>query len=175
MLGSGAKATAGLGDITGKFGLRNRARRGWRITKLGIHVVKADPELMVYVLFSAIMSILSFGAVLTLTGGLGFVIGNDEGFEGGVALGTFLSYFIVSIIVVFWNAAIVASAYERLTTGRNPSFSYGIKQAMKCLPQIFAWGLISGTVGLIINFFEGMASSDTVSYTHLTLPTNREV
>ena len=37
MLGSGAKATAGLGDITGKFGLRNRARRGWRITKLGIH------------------------------------------------------------------------------------------------------------------------------------------
>ena len=163
MLGSGAKATAGLGDITGKFGLRNRARRGWRITKLGIHVVKADPELIVYVLFSAIMSILSFGAVLTLTGGLGFVIGNDEGFEGGVALGTFLSYFIVSIIVVFWNAAIVASAYERLTTGRNPSFSYGIKQAMKCLPQIFAWGLISGTVGLIVSFFESMASSDNIA------------
>ena len=163
MLGSGAKATAGLGDITGKFGLRNRARRGWRITKLGIHVVKADPELIVYVLFSAIMSILSFGAVLTLTGGLGFVIGNDEGFEGGVALGTFLSYFIVSIIVVFWNAAIVASAYERLTTGRNPSFSYGIKQAMKCLPQIFAWGLISGTVGLIVSFFESMAHSDNIA------------
>ena len=143
-------------------GFMVRIRRGWRITKLGIHVVKADPELILYVLFSAIMSILSFGAVLTLTGGLGFVIGNDEGFEGGVALGTFLSYFIVSIIVVFWNAAIVASAYERLTTGRNPSFSYGINQAMKCLPQIFAWGLISGTVGLIINFFEGMASSDNI-------------
>ena len=163
MLGSGAKATSGLGDFTGKYGFKNRIRRGWRITKLGIHVVKADPELIVYVLFSAIMSILSFGAVLTLTGGLGFVIGNDEGFEGGVALGTFLSYFIVSIIVVFWNAAIVASAYERLTTGRNPSFSYGIKQAMKCLPQIFAWGLISGTVGLIVSFFESMASSDNIA------------
>ena len=163
MLGSGAKATSGLGDFTGKYGFKNRIRRGWRITKLGIHVVKADPELIVYVLFSAIMSILSFGAVLTLTGGLGFVIGNDEGFEGGVALGTFLSYFIVSIIIVFWNAAIVASAYERLTTGRNPSFSYGIKQAMKCLPQIFAWGLISGTVGLIVSFFESMASSDNIA------------
>ena len=33
------------------FGLRNRFRRGWRITKLGIHVVKADPELIIYVLF----------------------------------------------------------------------------------------------------------------------------
>ena len=163
MLSSGARATAGLGDITGEYGFKNRIRRGWRITKLGIHVVKADPELILYVLFSAIMSILSFGAVLTLTGGLGFVIGNDEGFEGGVALGTFLSYFIVSIIVVFWNAAIVASAYERLTTGRNPSFSYGIKQAMKCLPQIFAWGLISGTVGLIVSFFESMAHSDNIA------------
>ena len=73
------------GDFTGKYGFKNRIGRGWRITKLGIHVVKADPELIFYVLFSAIMSILSFGAVLTLTGGLGFVIGNDEGFEGGVA------------------------------------------------------------------------------------------
>jgi hypothetical protein len=140
----------------------NRIKRGFRITKLGIHVVKADPELMVYLLFSVIMSVLSFGVVLTFTGGLGFVIGNDEGFEGGVAVGTFISYFIVSVITVFWNAAIIASAYERMTTGRNPSFSYGIKQAMKCFPQILIWGLISGTVGVIISFFEAMAESDNI-------------
>jgi hypothetical protein len=146
----------------GKFGLMNRIKRGFRITKLGIHVVKADPELMVYLLFSVIMSVLSFGVVLTFTGGLGFVIGNDEGFEGGVAVGTFISYFIVSVITVFWNAAIIASAYERMTTGRNPSFSYGIKQAMKCFPQILIWGLISGTVGVIISFFEAMAESDNI-------------
>ena len=146
----------------GKFGFMNRIKRGVRITKLGIHVVKADPELMVYLLFSGIMSLLSFGAVLTFTGGLGFVIGNDEGFEGGVAVGTFISYFIVSVITVFWNAAIIASAYERMTTGRNPSFSYGIKQAMKCFPQILIWGLISGTVGVIISFFEAMAESDNI-------------
>ena len=146
----------------GKFGFMNRIKRGFRITKLGMHVVKADPELMVYLLFSGIMSVLSFGVVLTFTGGLGFVIGNDEGFEGGVAVGTFISYFIVSVITVFWNAAIIASAYERMTTGRNPSFSYGIKQAMKCFPQILIWGLISGTVGVIISFFEAMAESDNI-------------
>ena len=146
----------------GKLGFMNRIKRGFRITKLGIHVVKADPELMVYLLFSVIMSVLSFGVVLTFTGGLGFVIGNDEGFEGGVAVGTFISYFIVSVITVFWNAAIIASAYERMTTGRNPSFSYGIKQAMKCFPQILIWGLISGTVGVIIGFFEAMAESDNI-------------
>ena len=145
-----------------KFGFMNRIKRGFRITKLGMHVVKADPELMVYLLFSGIMSVLSFGAVLTFTGGIGFVIGNDGGFEGGVAVGTFISYFVVSVITVFWNAAIIASAYERMTTGRNPSFSYGIKQAMKCFPQILIWGLISGTVGVIISFFEAMAESDNI-------------
>ena len=35
----------------GKFGFMNRIKRGFRITKLGIHVVKADPELMVYLYF----------------------------------------------------------------------------------------------------------------------------
>jgi len=152
----------GTTDVFGKFGFKNRIKRGWRVTKLGMHVVKADPELMVYLLFSGIMSILSFVVILTFTGGFGFVIGDDQGFDSGVAIGTFISYFIVSVITVFWNAAIIASAYERLTTGRNPSFSYGIKQALKCLPQILTWGLISGTVGIIINFFEGMAQSDNI-------------
>ena len=63
---------------TGNFGFKNRMKRGWRVTKLGMHVVKADPELMVYLLFSGIMSVLSFGAVLTFTGGIGFVIGMME-------------------------------------------------------------------------------------------------
>ena len=46
-----------------------------------------------------------------------------------------------------------------MTAGTNPSFSYGIKQAMKCLPQIVIWGLISGTVGLIIMALESMRDS----------------
>ena len=75
-------------------------------------------------------------------------------------MGTFLSYMAIAIITVFWNAAIIASAHERMTAGTNPSFSYGIKQAMKCLPQIVIWGLISGTVGLIIMALESMRDSD---------------
>ena len=78
---------------------------------------------------------------MSSTGGLGYFIGGgEEGFEQGAFVGSFLSYMAVAIITVFWNAAIIASAYHRLTTGENPSFSYGIRQAMKCLPQIFIWG-----------------------------------
>ena len=141
------------------MGFRARIGRGWRVTKLGMHVVRADPELMVYMLFSSILSIIAAIILLTTTGGLGYFIGGEEGSEGGALVGTFLSYMAIAIITVFWNAAIIASAHERLTAGTNPSFSYGIKQAMKCLPQIVIWGLISGTVGLIIRAFQSMQDS----------------
>jgi hypothetical protein len=142
-----------------KMGFRARIGRGWRVTKLGMRVVRADPELMVYMLFSAILSLIAAIVLLTPTGGLGYFIGGEEGSEGGALVGTFLSYMAIAIITVFWNAAIIASAHERLTAGTNPSFSYGIKQAMKCLPQIVIWGLISGTVGLIIRAFQSMQDS----------------
>ena len=143
-----------------KMGFRARIGRGWGVTKLGMHVVRADPELMVYMLFSGILSIIAAIVLLTTTGGLGYFIGGEEGSEGGVYVGTFLSYMAIAIITVFWNAAIIASAHERLTAGTNPSFSYGIKQAMKCLPQIVIWGLISGTVGLVITALQSMQQSD---------------
>jgi hypothetical protein len=118
---------------------------------------------MVYMFFSAMFSIGAFVVLMTSTGGLGYFIGGgEEGLEQGVYVGSFLSYMAVAIITVFWNAAIIASAHYRLTTGDNPSFSYGIRQAMKCLPQIFIWGLISGTVGMIIQALEGMKNSDNV-------------
>ena len=139
------------------MGYRARIGRGWRVTKLGMHVVRADPELMVYMLFSGILSIIASIVLLTTTGGLGYFIGGEEGSEDGAfVVGSFLSYMAIAIITVFWNAAIIASAHERLTAGTNPCFSYGIKQAMKCLPQIVIWGLISGTVGLIIRALESI-------------------
>ena len=142
------------------MGFRATIGRGWRVTKLGMHVVRADPELMVYMLFSGILSIIAAIVLLATTGGLGYFIGGEEGAEdGALVVGTFLSYMAFGIITVFWNAAIIASAHERLTAGTNPSFSYGIKQAMKCLPQIVIWGLISGTVGLIIMALESMRDS----------------
>lgn len=138
------------------------------MTKLGIAVVRADPELMVYTLLSGILSLLAIGVGISGSIGLDVLatdpecVGEECGSElifGHMAI-WFVFYMIVSVITVFWNAAIIASAYERLTAGTNPSFSYGIGQAMKCLPQIFIWGLIAGTVGLFIQILEGLANSE---------------
>ncbi|MBI87777.1 MAG: hypothetical protein CMB67_01935 [Euryarchaeota archaeon] len=148
-----------------RVGFFERISRGWKMTKLGAAVVRADPELMVYTLMSAVLSLLAIGAAISGSIGLEVITTNTDcvdeecGSELVLAhLGIwFVFYLVVSVITVFWNAAIVASAYERLTAGTNPSFSYGIRQAMKCLPQIVVWGIISGTVGLIIQILEGIS------------------
>ena len=138
------------------------------MTKLGIAVVWSDPELLVYTFLSAIFSLVAIGAAISGSVGLDVIASNPEcvGDECGSELVFahmaiwFVFYMLVSVITVFWNAAIVASAYERLSSGTNPSFSYGIGQAMKCLPQILVWGLIAGTVGLFIQMLEGLSDSE---------------
>ena len=89
-----------------KMGFRARIGRGWRVTKLGMRVVRADPELMVYMLFSAILSLIAAIVLMTPTGGLGYFIGGEEGSEGGALVGTFLSYMAIAIITVFWLSLI---------------------------------------------------------------------
>ena len=138
------------------------------MTKLGIAVVWSDPELIVYTFLSALFSLGAIGVSISLSVGLDAVAANPDcvGDECGSELVIahmaiwFVFYMLVSVITVFWNAAIIASAYERLSSGTNPSFSYGIVQAMKCLPQILVWGVIAGTVGLIIQILEGLSHSD---------------
>ena len=138
------------------------------MTKLGIAVVWSDPELLVYTFLSALFSLVAIGAAISGSVGLDVIASNPEcvGDECGSELVFahmaiwFVFYMLVSVITVFWNAAIVASAYERLSSGTNPSFSYGIGQAMKCLPQILVWGLIAGTVGLFIQMLEGLSDSE---------------
>ena len=150
-----------------------RISRGWKMAKLGVAVVRADPELMVYTSLSALFSLMAIGAAISGSVGLNAVAWDPEcvgeeyyntdcGSElvyAHLAI-WFVFYLLVSVITVFWNAAIIASAYERLSSGTNPSFSYGIGQAMKCLPQILVWGIVAGTVGLFIQILEGLSHSE---------------
>ena len=131
-------------------------------------MVRADPELMVYTFLSALFSLVAIVAAVSGSVGLDVIasdpecVGDDCGSEFAVAHMAiwFVFYMLVSVITVFWNAAIIASAYERLSSGTNPSFSYGIGQAMKCLPQILVWGIIAGTVGLFIKMLEGLSHDE---------------
>lgn len=56
------------------------------------------------------------------------------------------SYFIV----MFFNAALIATAMERLK-GRPATIGYGLRKAGSHVPAILGWAIIAATVGLILN------------------------
>ncbi|RAH16356.1 MAG: hypothetical protein CMB56_001070 [Methanobacteriota archaeon] len=134
--------------------------RGWKLSKLSFGVIKADPELLVYVLIMGIMSIVTLSAMnapfilqmeWAVTMGTDATTG-EEIVSGLTSAGMgwyFGFYMLLSIIVVFWNSAIIANSHMRLSGG-DPTFVYGVKKAFSRIHVIVIWGMISGTVGLIL-------------------------
>ncbi len=128
--------------------------RGWKLSKLSFSVIKADPEILVYVLLMGFMSLATLSAMnapflLELEWAVVMDSAETPGLTNAGMAWYFAFYMLLSIIVVFWNSAIVANSHMRLSGG-EPTFVYGIKKAFSKIHLIVAWGAISGTVGLIL-------------------------
>lgn len=65
----------------------------------------------------------------------------------------FSFYFCNYFVIVFFNTALVACAMK-IMAGEVPTVGYGLKVAMKRLPQIMAWAFVSAIVGMILNAIE---------------------
>ncbi len=133
--------------------------RGWQMSKLSLSVIRKDPELIVYMMISAVFALACMiGIGLPQYMEMSWAV-DAEGVATGAYLGyAFVGYMLMTIIVTFWNCAIVANANIRLTGG-DPTFGDGIREASKHLPAIIAWGIVAGTVGLLLKFLEGAARS----------------
>jgi hypothetical protein len=133
--------------------------RGWEMSKLSMGVVKKDPELMVYMILTGLMSLACLvGMSIPQFLDMEWAVNPDGSFTSSYLMFSFVGYMLLSIVVVFWNCAIIANANIRLTGG-NPSFADGISAAVKRLPIIVLWGVIAGTVGLLLKALEGAVRS----------------
>ena len=161
------------------MGIFDTLSRGWTLSKLSFSVVKADPELLLYTFLSAMMVFVTIAAaaypgyeaeqsdeshwamtdqvidpetdepkmVMNEETGKLEPVGREP--TGEYMAWIFLTYMVGTIIVVFWNSAIIASAHERLTGG-DPTIMTGIKAAFSRIHIIILWGIIAGTVGLLL-------------------------
>jgi hypothetical protein len=57
--------------------------------------------------------------------------------------------------MIFCNSALISCALLRFN-GETPTLADGFKMAMARLPQIFAWALVSATVGVLLNVIESL-------------------
>lgn len=125
-----------------------RIARSWRLFKQSYGILKKDKELMLLPLFS----MLAVGAVLaSFAFGMGiFEEGktfNEEDPANMIAL--FAFYVVTYTIGIFFQAAVIAGASERLRGG-DPTLGSALGAASKRLPAIIVWGLIAATIGMII-------------------------
>ncbi len=118
------------------------ARSSWR-------VLKADKELILLPVISGLASIVVVVSFLVPV----FVSQSDTTFSATSLISLFIMYFLLSYITIFFNAALVSAANERLTGG-DPTIGSAIRGARRHAIRIIPWALLSGTVSLIIRAIE---------------------
>jgi len=64
-------------------------------------------------------------------------------------------YFCSYFVIIFCNSALISCAMLRFN-GQEPSVGDGFRMAMARLPQIFAWALVSATVGVLLKVIENV-------------------
>jgi hypothetical protein len=67
----------------------------------------------------------------------------------------FAFYFCTYFVTIFCNAALISCAFLRFN-GETPTVADGFRAAMARLPQIFAWALVSATVGVLLKVIENV-------------------
>jgi len=65
----------------------------------------------------------------------------------------FAFYFCTYFVTIFCNSALLGCAFLRFN-GENPTVGDGFRTAFARLPQIFAWALVSATVGVLLKVVE---------------------
>jgi hypothetical protein len=128
-----------------------RLSNSWNLAKASFAVLRADKELILFPLASAIATILVMivFAVPMAVAGVFDKLANSNG-PGifGYAM-AFLFYLVMYFVVIFANSALVGAALIRLRGG-DPTLRDGIQIAMDHVEQILGYALISATVGVIL-------------------------
>jgi hypothetical protein len=109
-------------------------------------VLQADTSLLVLPLLSGIASVivaLSFVFPLFLAGG-----GTEEPTAATYVV-LFAMYVMLAFVTIFFNAALVAGAYERLRGG-DPTLASALRGAVAKLGRILPWAIVSATVSVLI-------------------------
>ena len=68
---------------------------------------------------------------------------------------SFAFYFCTYFVIIFCNSALISCALLRFN-GETPTLADGFRTAMARLPQIFAWALVSATVGVLLKVLENV-------------------
>lgn len=144
------------GKPDGFFG---RIGRSWEFAKISYGIIWDFKILLLFPILSGIATIIvmaSFLVPLFTSGTLeSWQLAIDETGQLPILsyVITFAFYFASYFVIVFFNTALIACAMK-VISGEVPTLGYGISIAIKRLPQIIAWSLLSAVVGVVLKIIE---------------------
>ena len=120
------------------------------LMKMSWGVLMKDRELLFFPLFTVLGLIVILGVFF----GIASLTGSLERLDSDTATGMdsalyVLAFFSAYFVVIFFNAALISAALERLRGG-DPNISSGLSHAMAHIHTLLGWAIIAGTVGLIL-------------------------
>jgi hypothetical protein len=147
----------------------DKIRRSWALVKASWAVLKADKELTLFPIISAICVAI---AIAIIGGGFMLVTGDgaqeiadrfDENSNRSWSIGDivtlFIIYFVTVLIATFFNAALIGATLKRLRGG-DPTVRDGLRLASGRIGSIVGYAAIAATVGLVIQLIR--SRSDTL-------------
>jgi hypothetical protein len=131
-----------------------RIQRTLQLAKASWTVLRADKELLALPLLSAVASLViaaSFIAPMFFVGSSAF---NDDGSIDAIGyVVLFAMYVALAYVTIFFNAALIHAANERLSGG-DPTLGTALRGAAARAGRIFPWAVISATVSIILRTIE---------------------
>jgi hypothetical protein len=136
-----------------------RIRASIEIVKASWAVLAHDREL----LWLPVLSFLATAVTVALFAGGFLAVGGTDVVDGGRVQPTigsyvllFVMYLVLAIITVFFNAALVSAAHERLRGG-DPSVESALAGATSRFGLLLPWALVSATVSTILKSLQERA------------------
>lgn len=129
-----------------------RISRTIELAKASWRVLNADKELLLLPVLSFIATLAVAASFLApiLLAGEGTTV-EDPGTIGYVLL--FVAYVVLAYITIFFNAALVHAANERLEGG-DPTLGSALRGAALRAGRILPWAIVSATVSIILRAIE---------------------
>jgi len=123
-----------------------RIGRSFQLVGQSYRILMQDKELMVLPLISGIIIVVAVAAMA-----LGFGLSAAQFQQRGPALyiPLFLFYVVTYTIGIFFQAAVVAGATERMRGG-DPTVGSALAAASRRLAAILLWAIVAATVGTVI-------------------------
>ena len=128
----------------------SRIKTSGRLLKASWDVLKADKELITLPMISIASSVVIVVSFIWL-----WLPDADNAGESGAGtlFGFFALYFVLSYITIFFNAALVHAANERLGGG-DPTIKSALRGALSRAGKILPWAILSATVSIVLRSLE---------------------